>query len=143
MYICMYYSFLYAHTQHGEGIFKRKYGDGSTNKPVCTCQFTVPELKVIIVLVYFLFLTIILWTNLSTGDGFDNDLRRFADCMAGGNRKDHDCQELREDLEAHSITTLEILSLLFLAFQNFASLPLVIQFQTIKKFIVQAFTNSS
>ena len=95
-------------------------------------------------LIYFLFLTIILWTSISTrGDGFDDDLRRFADCMAGGNRKDHDCQELREDLEAHSITTLEILSLLFLAFQSFASLPLVIQFQTIKKSIMQAFSRST
>ena len=54
--------------------------------------------------------------------------------MAGGNRKGHDCHELREVLESNATFVLEVISLLFLAFQNFASLPFVIQFQTVKKY---------
>ena len=92
-------------------------------------------------LFYFLLLTIILWASLSsTGDRFHEGLRRFTDCMAGGNRKDHDCHELREDLESNAISELEVISLLFLAFPNFASLPFVIQFQTIKRSIAKAFS---
>ena len=59
--------------------------------------------------------------------------------MAGGNRKGHDCHELREDLEAQTVgPVLNIISLTLLAFQNFASLPFVIQFQTLKNSISQA-----
>ena len=124
-------------------IFKRKHKEGSIGKQICTCQFTVPELKVVIVLFYYLLLTIVLWTSLSSiGDRFYEDLRRFTDCMAEGNCKDHDCRELREDLEANAISILEVTSLIILAFQNFASLPFVIQFQTMKKSITQVFSKS-
>ena len=86
-----------------------------------------------------MFLTIILWTSFSArGDRFYDSARRFADCMAGGNRKDHDCRELREDLEAHTNPVIEVFNLMLLAFHNFASLPFVIQFQTIKNSLRQA-----
>lgn len=101
----------------------------------------MPELKVVIVLFYSLLLTIVLSTTLSgTGDRFDEDLRRFADCMAGGTRKEHNCHELRENLEANATSALEVINLFFLAFQNFSHLPFVIQFQTIKKSIAQFFS---
>ena len=98
-----------------------------------------------IVLFYSLLLTIVLLTALSsTGDRFYEDLRRFADCMAGGTHKEHDCRELREDLEANAnFVLLEIINLFFLAFQNFASRPFVIQFQTIKRSITQFFSQFS
>ena len=90
-------------------------------------------------LVYFLLLTIVLLTSFSSrGDSYYNKLRRFANCMAGGNRKGRDCRELREDLEAQTNPILEIINLTLLAFQNFASLPFVIQFQTLKNSISQA-----
>ena len=60
--------------------------------------------------------------------------------MAGGNRKGHDCRELREVLESNAIFVLEVFSRLFLAFQNFAFLVFVIQFQTVKKSITQFFS---
>ena len=60
--------------------------------------------------------------------------------MAGGIRKEHDFRELRKDLEDNATFVLEVISLIFLAFQNFASLPFVIQFQTIKKSITQFFS---
>ena len=60
--------------------------------------------------------------------------------MAGGTRKEHDCHKLREDLEDNAASVLEVISLFFLTFMNFASLPFVIQFQTIKKLITQFFS---
>ena len=90
---------------------------------------------------YSLLFTIVLWTSFnSAGKRFDENLRRFTDCMAGGSRKEHDCRELRENLEANEKFVLEVISLIFLAFQNFAHLPFVIQFQTIKKSITQFFS---
>ena len=58
--------------------------------------------------------------------------------MAGGNRKDHECHELREDLEAYANPVIEVFNLVLLAFHNCASLPFVIQFQTIKNSLRQA-----
>lgn len=52
--------------------------------------------------------------------------------MAGGDRKDHDCHELRLDFEAETNIALEIIYLIPVAFLNFASLPFVIQFHTVK-----------
>ena len=75
----------------------------------------------------------------ATGDdNFDDHLRSFTNCMAGGSRKHHDCHKLRQDLQAKAYPVLAAINLIFLAFQNFASLPFVIQFQTLKISIMQA-----
>ena len=83
--------------QHN-GIFKRKH-QRSGGKQVCTYQFTVPEIKIAFVLLYWLVLAIMLWTSVSrrTGhsDAHNSHIRSYADCMAGGDRKDHDCHMLR------------------------------------------------
>ena len=65
-------------------------------------------------------------------DVFDYQLRSFIDCMAGGYRRDHDCNSLRMDLEAESNPVIEVITFLSAGFLNFASLPFVIQFQTVK-----------
>lgn len=52
--------------------------------------------------------------------------------MAGGSRKDQDCQELRMSLEAESHPVVEVIYMMLIAFLNFASLPFVIQFHTMK-----------
>ena len=58
--------------------------------------------------------------------------------MAGGDRKDHDCHNLRLDLEAETNFVIEVIYLILTAFLNFASLPFVIQFQTVKHTVRQA-----
>ena len=77
-----------------------------------------------------------IWTTASIRNGRDNTfastLRSYTDCMAGGDRKDHDCHKLRLDLEAESNFVIAIIFLVMIAFLNFASLPFVIQFQTVK-----------
>ena len=71
-------------------------------------------------------------------DIFDHHLRSFTDCMAGGNRRDHDCNGLRMDLEAETNPVVDVFSIISRAILNFASLSFVIQFQTIKKVVGKA-----
>ena len=68
-------------------------------------------------------------------DTFDYYLRSYVDCMAGGNRRDHDCQEIKSQLEAETNSMVEVTNMMFNAFLNFASLPFVIQFKTIKNVV--------
>ena len=111
----------------------------SVGKQVCTFQFAVPEVKIVFVLFYWLLCTILIWTTFSIRDGradiFNNILQRYTDCMAGGNREDGDCHNLRLDLEDETNPVLEVIFLTAAAFLNFASLPFVVQFQAIKTFI--------
>ena len=60
--------------------------------------------------------------------------------MAGGNRKHHDCRMLRLELEAETYPVLEAIYLISVAFLNFVSLPFVVQFHTIKNFVIQTIT---
>ena len=121
------------------GIFKTKRRD-SIGKQVCTCQFTVPEVKIGFVLFYWVIYTVPLWTIVSvrvgSDDTFDYHLRSYADCMAGGNRRDHDCNSLRMDLEDESNPVIEVITILLTGFLNFASLPFVIQYQEVKNSIM-------
>ena len=118
------------------GIIKTKHQD-SVGKQVCTFRFTVPEIKITFVLFYWAMHNILLRTSRSVRGGrndlFDYHLRSYTDCMAGGNRRDHDCNSLRMDLEAEINPVIEVITFLSSAFLNFASLPFVIQYQTVKK----------
>ena len=58
--------------------------------------------------------------------------------MAGGNRKHLDCHSLRQDLEAEVTPALEVIIFLLVGFLPFASLPFVVQFQTVKRNVRQA-----
>ena len=59
--------------------------------------------------------------------------RSYTDCMVGGNRKHHDCHDLRVNLEAETNLVVDAISIISNAFLNFVSLSFVIQFQTVKK----------
>ena len=69
------------------------------------------------------------------GDIFDHHLRSYMDCMAGGNRENHDCHSLRLDIESETNPVVDVITITTFAFLNFATLPLVIQFQTVKNVI--------
>ena len=102
----------------------------------------MPEVKIIFVLLYWLILTILIWGTISIRDGrddtFNYHLENYIDCMAGGSRKHQDCQELRMSLEAESHPVVEMIYMMLIAFLNFASLPFVIQFHTVKHSVRQA-----
>ena len=114
----------------------------STDKQVRTCQFTVPEVKISFVIVYWLVVAVVFWTALSIRDSridvINSLLRSYTDCEAGGSRKNHDCRMLRVDLEAEVSPALEITFFVFVALQNFSSLPFVVEFHALKKFVIQA-----
>ena len=57
--------------------------------------------------------------------------------MAGGHREHHDCHTLRLDLEAETNPVIDAIFLVCIAFLNFITLPFVIQFQAVKKFVRQ------
>ena len=140
MHIAKLYS-LYTHVHMQRlGIFKRRQR-GSAGMHLCPCQFTVSEVKIVFVLLYWLLLTILIWSSFSVRAGraeeFDYHLRSYIDCMAGGDRRDHDCQDLRRDLEADIQPVVEVTYLVLVAFLNFSSLPFVIQFQTVKHSVRQ------
>ena len=128
------------------GIFKRKH-QGTIGKRVCTCQFTVPEVKFVFVICYWLVHSIVIVTASSIRDGrldiFYYHLRNYADCMAGGNRKDHDCHRLRQDLEAETSPLMEPIIFISIALLNYATLSFVIQFQTVKNSIARRFSRTS
>ena len=117
------------------GIFKRR-DEESVGEQVCTCQLTVPKVKIAVVLFYWIVYCLMLFPAISLRAGRDNTfnyhLRSYVDCMAGGSRKFHDCHEQKSDLEAETNPMAEVFLLTLSAFLNFASLPFVIQFQTIK-----------
>ena len=58
--------------------------------------------------------------------------------MAGGSRKNHDCDMERTSLEAQSNPMLEGVYFVFIAFDNLSNLPFVVQFQTVKEFVSKA-----
>ena len=93
-------------------------------------------MKITFVLFYWVIYDVLLWTSISVRAGrndiFDYYLRSYADCMAGGYRRDHDCNSLRMDLEAESNPIVEMILVLLTGLLNFASLPFVIQYQTVK-----------
>lgn len=124
-------------------VFKERHQE-SVRKVACLCKFTVPELKIIIVLFYVLADSTLLWTSISISAGifdtFDHMVRSYADCMVGGNRKHHDCHLLRSDFDYAIAFVGFIFTVILIGFQNFVSLAFVIQFQTAKKLIRQAVT---
>ena len=109
---------------------------------MCTCQFTVPEIKIIFVLLYWLLDFVLALTAIavlaSRTEMLDYVIRNYTDCMAGGNRRHHNCHRSRLDLEAQSSPASEIINIFLTAFLNWVSLPFVIQFQTVKRTLRQA-----
>ena len=100
------------------------------------------EGKIVFVLSYWIVHALVMWTasSIRTGrsDIFDHYLRSYAACMSGGNRKHHDCHSLRLQLEAEMNPVIDLITLISIALLNFASLPFVIQYQTVKNFIRRA-----
>ena len=122
-------------------------GRRSVAKQVCTCQFSVPEVKIAFILFYWLIESVLFWTvsGIRNGrdDAFEQHLRSYADCMAGGDRRDHDCNSLRMNLETGTNPVLEFTGVILVALLNFVTLAFVIQIQTVKRSLRRATRNLS
>ena len=99
-------------------------------------------MKIFLILIYWIFCIVLPTLYFSIGDNrldtINNILERYVGCMAGGNRKGHDCQMLRLELEAQTVPGLDATYLIGVGFLNFASLMYVIEFQAVKKCASQA-----
>ena len=119
----------------------------SAAKQNCTCTFSVPEVKIAFILFYWLIESVLFWTvsGIRSGrdDAFEQHLRSYANCMAGGDRKDHDCHSLRMSLDTGTNPVLEFTGLILIALLNFVTLAFVVQFQTVKKSLRRATRNLS
>lgn len=119
------------------GLFKQK--PQKSGKQVHVYQFTVPEVKTVFILSYWLLFTAVLWTSLGIRTGRDDSkLTSSAESMAGGNHEDHDCHSLKLSLEVELHPVVDALILIFVAFISCASVPFVIQVQSVQNSLKQA-----
>ena len=83
-----------------------------------------------------------LYTTLSIRAGRSDVIMHYlisyTDCMAGGNRRDHDCNSLKLDIESETFPVVDAISVISTGFLNFSTLSFVIQFQTIKNVVGKA-----
>ena len=102
------------------GVFKK--GDG------WLCQFTAPEVKILIIFCYQLTVLAVLWTtlNYNTSRGGEKAIQigNYFRCSANGVHDLLDCEQYRKKFEALTIQELQVLHLILVAFLNFSNLPL-------------------
>jgi len=122
--------------QH-QGIFKKK-----SLRKVCAYEFSAPEIKIFLILCYLLAFMVTIWTTQSIAagnvDDFKYHLTRYITCMAQGIRENEDCQSYKKEVENLSLPELHVIYTVLFAFLNFSSLPLVVQFRTVKDSVRQA-----
>ena len=110
------------------GIFKR--GDG------WLCQFTVSEVKILIIFCYLLAANAVLWTiityNISKTGEYSIQIGSYFRCSANGIHDLLDCEQYREEFEALTIQELHVLYLILIAFLNLSNLPLIIEYKSVK-----------
>ena len=121
--------------QH-KGIFKRTDG---TSK-CCCIKYSTSEVKIFLTFCYLLVVMVLLWTSASIESArFDttiSSIRTYAQCMSGGIRKKLDCEPYKRDVEARSYPALLIVYFTLFSFLSYSNLPFLIQFKTVKHFVV-------
>ena len=83
---------------------------------------------------------VLLWTSNSIDSArFDktvSTVRRYAECMSGGIRKELNCEQYRKEIEARTYPPLLIAYFTLFSFLSYSNLPFLIKFKTIKLFVV-------
>ena len=67
----------------------------------------------------------------------------YMHCVAGGVHDDLDCEYYRKEFEDISDEGLWVAHLIIVAFLNVSNLPLIIEYRSIKEFIVSALSHSA
>jgi len=79
---------------------------------------------------------VVAWTTFSImigrTDEFMDRFNKYVTCMEQGIRDNEDCSSYKKDIEDLSHPSLNMIYTVLFAFFNFFSLPLVIQFRTVK-----------
>ena len=114
------------------GIFKK--GDGQP------CQFTVPEVKLLIIFCYMLTTMAVVWTNFTYGISksgeYSIQIGSYMRCSINGVHDLLDCEQYREEFEGLTIQELQVLQLILVAFINLSVLALIIEYRSVKDTII-------
>ena len=80
------------------------------------------------------------WTTFSIANArFDTTItaiRAYSLCLSGGIRRGLDCEPYRREIEAQTDNGLLLAYFALFSFLSYSNLPFLIQFQTVKLFIV-------
>ena len=120
------------------GIFKKSNGR--------LCQFTAPEVKILIIFCYMLTTFSVLWINvtytISKNGKYSIQLVRYIGCSINGVHDHLDCEQFREEFERLSVKWLQVLYLILVAFLNLSILPLIIEYKSVKDMIVSKLSST-
>ena len=101
----------------------------------CVVDFSVPEVKILLLLSYFIVFGVVSLVNFTFAainlNPFLDDLYRYFLCELGGNNPL--CEDIRRDFESHLNPELNFVTFVLLAMLTWVHLLFAIQFQDIKK----------
>ena len=85
---------------------------------------------------------VLLWTQFSLENArfstISSLILTYVQCMSGGIRKELDCGSYRRDFEAESHPELITAFFILFSFLSYSNLPFLIQFTTVKHFLIEA-----
>ena len=107
---------------------------------ICCVKFSTSEVKIFLTFCYLLIVMVLLWTSAGIGSArFDTTISAiymYAKCMSGGIRKGLNCEPCKRDVEAHTNPVLLTVYFTLFSFLSYSNLPFLIQFKTLKLFVV-------
>jgi len=115
-----------------KGLFNRE-----KRKGFCNIRFSVPQVKILLLLAYFIIFGIVALVALSVlannANNLVNDIIRYSVCNLFG--YDPNCEDIRRDIEKHVSPGLTCSAFLLLGFLPHVHLLFAIQFEHIKKVV--------
>jgi len=116
-----------------KGLFNEK-----RRKGFCSISFSVPQVKMLLLLAYFIVVGIMALVTLSVvvsnAESFVNDMYRYAKCNLLG--YDPKCEDIRRDFEKHTSPGLICFTYLVLGCLSWVHLLFVIKVEHIKKAVI-------
>ena len=110
-------------------------------RKLCCIKSTISEVKIFLTFCYLLIVMVLLWTSISVHEARANTtlfvIDKYVRCMSGGVQKEQDCESYRRELEALSLPGLTIIYYTLFSFLSYSNLPFLIQFKTVKLFVVK------
>ena len=111
------------------GIFKK-------SKSFWLCQITAPEVKILLIFIYQLIFSAMLWSNITYQISKQNEthiaIKMYLRCLINGFQEHLDCEPYRREFEGLSIQGLIVSYVLLVPFLNISNLPLIIEYKSLK-----------
>ena len=97
-------------------------------------------MKIFLIFCYLLAVLAVLWTSvtydISQHDETAIQIGTYFRCSANGVHDLLDCEQYREEFERLSVQWLQVLYLVLVAFLNISTLPLIIEYKSVKNKII-------